>query len=784
MNGYVIPREVDEDFQTFGRQHADFLAGRMDAAVFRTHRVPFGIYEQRETGTFMVRARLAGGRITPAQLAALSGLAERYGDGRIHVTTRGGAQLHHVAIENALAVMTALREAGLTTRGGGGNTVRGITADPLAGVAADEAFDVTPHALALTGKMLAQKDSYALPRKFKIAFSGSPADRGGAVYADVGFVAQVRDGQRGFRAYVGGGMGANFRLGEEFADFLPEDEIFLLAQAVKEVFDAHGNRRNKHAARLRFLVEELGFPAFRELARERIGIVRRRGDWRLAIAPSPEKGARRADGAQTPPFMESRRPEERRWFRRFALPQKQAMLYAAKIPLPLGDLSASGARALAEALTAVAPDETDLLRFSADQCLYLRNLSADALFALHPALEAISPLAAKPALLGDIVVCAGALTCQLGVTVPRGAAAAIEKTLEKSGLDLDALQGLRIHLSGCPNSCGRHAIADLGFFGKVLRNDGVPYPAYNVFAGARTGEGAARFARPVGEVAAFHLPAFVADALRAWLPAKDSQACFADWIDGDGEAVIAELAKKYAAVPAFDDDKNPYFDFSCKELFSLKGRGAGECSAGMYDLIETDRKALSAALKAADTPENLARIRLLAARMLLVTRGEEARGEKEVLGAFAASFVRNGLIDPAFAPLLEGGVAIGQADELRRLARAVIDLYATMDNTLKFAAERSAPAETPAAPPLPTPAANGAAPRFKDYRGVACPMNFVKTKMDLARMQSGQILEILLDDGAPIDNVPRSVRSEGHEVLAQTKEGAAWRVRIRKAATN
>ncbi|MDR2637263.1 MAG: sulfurtransferase TusA family protein [Zoogloeaceae bacterium] len=780
--GYVIPPRVLEDTRTFRQQHADYLAGRLDALAFKTIRVPFGIYEQREPDTFMVRVKLTGGLLTPAQLLALAELSETWANGKLHVTTRGGVQLHYVKVEDFPQVVDGLHRAGLTGRGGGGNTVRNVVADPYAGIAPDELFDVTPHALAITEKMLAQKDSYALPRKFKIAFSGSSADRGGATISDVGFIARLRDGQRGFHVYIAGGMGAHSRLGHSFLDFLPEGEIFLLAQAIKEVFDARGNRRNKHAARLRFLVEELGTEPFRALVEEKLAEVRARGDWEIALK----------EGFSAPPLADDEEeqslpPEEQLWRRRFATPQKQAGYHALKVPLLLGDIPAAQARVLARTLQEIVPHE-ETIRFAGDQNLYLRNLTAANLRALRPILEELAPLMRQPALLGDIVVCAGAATCQLGITVPRGARIALEKRDLPGRLDLDGAQGLKIHMSGCPNSCGRHEIADLGFFGKASRNDGVLYPAYNVFVGARIGEDITRFARKIGEVAAFHLPRFVEEVLAAWIPLRPKFAAFADWIDAGGEAIVAALAKRFEKVPAFEDDKNPYYDFQAKDVFSLKGRGAGECSAGMYDLIEADRKALLHALKAEPTPENLAATRLLAARMLLVTRGEEAREEAEVLRAFRKQFLDSGLIDAAFAPLLEGEAL----PAVKELAEAVIALYGTMDNTLKFAAEKRAepanptnpaPATQPPSPPptSPAPEAEGkTVHRFKDYRGVACPMNFVKTKMDLAQMRSGEILEIVLDDGAPIDNVPQSVKGEGHTILEQTRQGEVWHVKIRK----
>ncbi|MDR2463115.1 MAG: nitrite/sulfite reductase, partial [Verrucomicrobiales bacterium] len=317
MSSYVIPPEVAQDFAAFKQHYQDYKDKKLDDLTFKTIRVPFGIYEQRTAGTFMVRVKLAGGVVTPAQLSTLADLSLQHANGRLHVTTRGGAQLHYVKFEDFLTIIEALHTVGVSPRGGGGNTVRNITADPHAGVADDEAFDVTPHTLALTTRMLAQKDSYALPRKFKISFSGSPADRGGATFIDAGLIAKVRDGQRGFTVYVAGGQGAKSREGWRFIEFLPEDEVFALTQAIKEVFDARGNRKNKHAARLRFLVGELGLEEFRKLVDEKIALVKSRGGWRLELPEVPEVS----------PSADAKLPaisgEEKLWWNRFVTPQKQ-----------------------------------------------------------------------------------------------------------------------------------------------------------------------------------------------------------------------------------------------------------------------------------------------------------------------------------------------------------------------------------------------------------------------------------------------------------------------------
>ncbi|MFV0480545.1 MAG: sulfurtransferase TusA family protein [Campylobacteraceae bacterium] len=766
MSEITLPNSVASDFEIFKKQYQDFKDGVLDALTFKTIRVPFGIYEQREANTYMVRVKLAGGFITPDQLLTLSNLAQNYADKHLHVTTRGGVQLHYAKLEDFLAIIEVLHKANLTGRGGGGNTVRNITADPYAGVAKDEVFDVTPHTIALTNKMLEQRDSYALPRKYKIAFSGSSADRGGATYIDVGFIAKIKDGQKGFRVFVAGGMGAKSRLGEHFIDFLPESDIFLVSQAIKEVFDGRGNRKNKHAARLRFLIDELGSDEFRKLVLEKIEKVKNENNWKLEFVTLPEVATL---SQETKPTFTCK--EEELWWNRFVTPQKQTGYFSAKVPLSLGDIDFTHARELANKLKEFSSSE-QTLRFGSDQNIYIRNLKADEMLSLYPILKNISHLVDKPTIIGDTVACTGAATCQLGIAMPRGAALAIEKELAKRSIDLDKISGFKIHMSGCPNSCGKHGTGDLGVFGKVSREGGYSYPSYNILVGAKIGEDKTRFGKRVADISAFHLPKFTADLLELWIENKKNYEDFAEFIDKDGEEKVVELAKKYSKIPSFEEDKNPYFDFGAKELFSLKGRGTGECSAGMYDLIEADKKALQIALKEELSSENLKNIRLLACRMLLVAKGEDARDEAGVLKAFKKLFIDSGLIDAKFAPLLEGDAS----KDVVNLGNAIIDLYATMDNTLKFAKEKEPKKEEIVA----KVEAKSGVDKFKDYKGVACPMNFVKTKMDLATMQSGQVLEIVLDDGAPIDNVPKSVQGEGHTILEQTKVGNVWHVKIKK----
>lgn len=679
-NFYSIPQSVlRDDYEFFASNYDAFCNGKLDDLTFKTIRVSFGIYEQRKPNTYMVRIKTHGGVISPSQLITLGELARDYADPKIHVTTRGGVQLHYAKLENLKEIVQKLHAIGLTGRGSGGNTVRNIVGDPLSGIAKDDVFDILPHTNVLTTKMLGLKDSYNLPRKFKIAFSSSSADRAHASITDVGYIAKIQNGKRGFSVWIAGGMGAQSRLGFKLFDFLPENEIYLLAQAIKQVFDRTGNRKNKHAARLRFVAKKLGEEELARLITEEMEEMRQSDDWEVNIESNNFSLPK-----ITPEKLPAMTKEQELWWSRFVREQKQEGYYYVKIPLQLGDIPHEAARNLAQKLIDFNAHETTIC-FTSNQNMYLRHLKPSELLSLYPIITDFSTQSKKPTIIGDMVACTGAATCQLGITRPRGATLKIEEYLHEKGLDLDALQGFRINMSGCPNSCGNHATANLGFFGKVLREGERPYPAYNVLVGAIIEEGKTRFARKIAEVAAYYVPQFVYEVLKTYIAAKAEYGSFESWVDNVGEEIIIGIAQKYKQVPSFEENSKPYYDYSSDEVFSLKGRGSGECSAGMYDLIEADKKALIEAIKQAqDSEGDYTLIRLLACRMLLVAKGEEARDEAGVINAFQRLYIDSGLIDREFSEILDGSADRRAID----LGNAVIALYATMDNSLKFAKER------------------------------------------------------------------------------------------------
>ncbi|MDP7286746.1 MAG: nitrite/sulfite reductase, partial [Phycisphaerae bacterium] len=263
-----IPQTVREDTLAYRQKVAKFLTDDKSAIALRAYRVPMGIYEQRTAGRFMVRVRIGAGLAMPFQLERLAELSKRYGNGILHVTTRQDIQIHEVSIEETSDVMEGLLEVGLSPRGGGGNTVRNVTACPRAGVCPKEAFDVAPYAIATAEYLLADRSSFNLPRKYKIVFSGCPKDCAYASVGDLGFFAHQKDGVEGFGVYAGGGLGPNPAVGVKIEDFVEAGEVFEVAEAVKRLFDKHGDRTNKHKARLRYVLAGVGVEEFIRLYRQ------------------------------------------------------------------------------------------------------------------------------------------------------------------------------------------------------------------------------------------------------------------------------------------------------------------------------------------------------------------------------------------------------------------------------------------------------------------------------------------------------------------------------------
>ena len=776
MRFYDLPDTLVAEQNQFEDDVKRFSRGEINPVKFKAIRVAHGVYEQRQEHTYMIRIRCAAAGITPAQLKRVAELGTEYGNGEVHFTTRQEVQVHDVLLQNVLHVIRGLHEVGLSTRGGGGNTIRNILNPPLSGVEKDEVFDVSPYSMALTTRMIHEPDSWNLPRKFKIAFSNTAEDTAYTQATCLGFVAKIKDGQKGFEVYTSGGMGAKPMVGYQLFDFIPDTQVYHVTRAIKTMFDKHGNRRSKYSNRIKFLWKKLGREEFTSLFLEDYNAIKDDASLNLVLPKIKDEATdcnlpvESVDSAEF--FL---------WKKRYVVEQKQAGLVSIKIPLCLGDLEKADADALCNFLQHFG-DNT--IRCGRAQNIYLRNIPAQYIGNAYNVITGLShSLVEHASFIGDMINCTGAQTCKLGICLPRGLSLALHDKLTQSDLNLDAIPDFKLNMSGCPNTCGMHHVADLGFFGKIGRKDGNIYPAYNVLAGAKRGAGKTEYAVRQGDIPAHAVPEFVYQFLKHYIEEKDEFETYHDFLEAEGIDLIKRLCEDLKSVPSLEEDKSFYIDFGAKRPLRLDDMGTAECSAGMFDMINVDKKEIEKHLKAldetgTDKASTLQTMLFHVSRMLLVTRGLDANNKSQAFELFAKHFIQTELVSIDYLDLINAAKAenadslVANEEKAIACAKEVLELYKNMDDSLRFKAKEEATATS--AEQSSTDAVK------KDYRGVACPMNFVKTKLVLETMTSGAELEILLDDGEPINNVPNSVKLEGHKVLAQERVENYWKVRIQK----
>ena len=470
---YQFGNQADVD--RFVAALESFERGDLDAEAWRKFRLENGTYGQRQEGDLsMLRAKIPQGVLYSDQARAIASVTDTYSRGFCHITTRQNVQFHFVKFANVEAAMRDLAAAGLTCREACGNSVRAITAPPTAGVARDEAFDVTPYANALTHHLLRHKLASGLPRKFKIAFSGGGRDHAFALVNDIGFRAELVDARRVFRVSVGGGTATLCASGTTLVDALEPRDIFVLAEGILRVFDAHGDREHRHKARMKYLVKRIGWDAFRAQVIEQYELARAEREARDGDRPSvrgptllslveeeearararssrlPDIAALRALAHQSAPRLLVGHDRAARWRATNVQPQKQDGFVVATVVLPLGDVTSGQLRALAEIADAFSDGE---MRTTHGQNIVLRWVRVDDVGALHERLAAIDLAATDPDSAADVTSCPGAESCKLAVTQSRGAATRIgERFAERLAL-LDEAGPLDVRVSGCPNGC-------------------------------------------------------------------------------------------------------------------------------------------------------------------------------------------------------------------------------------------------------------------------------------------------------------------------------------------
>jgi sulfite reductase beta subunit-like hemoprotein len=552
-NVYKLANDVEGDLQRFCEVIGKYEKGELSAEEFTAFRGPRGVCEEKEDGKFMIRNRLPAGMVLAGQLRAMARVSKQYGAGWLHLSTRECIQIHSVPLKYLSAALNDLFKAGISGKDSTGNSPRNITACSNAGVCHNECFDVSPYVVGMTEFMLTPSLLRKLPRKYKIAFSGCDRDCGGATVNDLGFIATKKNGECGFRVYAGGGLGPKARVGDLLESFVPVSEIHLVAEAVKRVLDKYGERENRAKARLRHLVTTIGVEKFREYYRAELAAVKAE---KLAV---PDYSFSTGE-AKNPLFANVKMDFSEgfdAWKNANIRCQKQQGLFTVEIPVRLGDIDADKVLNLADIIEKYGER---LLRVTPRQNFQLRSVDESALPSLYKELASFNLADVTSKTIRDIISCVGNRTCRRGICFSRGLARDIIDKLSTRGPILGDDCNLSINISGCPSSCGRHEIADIGLVGMMRKIDSHSVPHYQLQLGGHLEADKTILAEDIEAIPAKNVPAFMCEFLAAFKASKEYPN-FRTFLADGGRDLAQELAAKYQSSPKFEDSPEWYSDY-------------------------------------------------------------------------------------------------------------------------------------------------------------------------------------------------------------------------------
>lgn len=609
-----MPPKWGEEIDEFETQIILRKAGKIDEKVFAETRLRRGAYGQRydngqrhdgikqqslpyhaltkgpETyfdAPGMQRIKIPFGGMTPEQMIVLAELAEEYSDAICHVTTRQDIQLHFIHIDDCPDIFRRLAAVGITTREACGNSVRNVTACPLAGVCNTETFDVTPYAKATAFYLLGHRDTQDFGRKFKIAFSGCRDEACALVTIhDLGGIAAIKDGKRGFELYVGGGLGAVPHQAKLLMDFCPEEELLPMSRAIGRVFARLGEKKNRNRARLKFVVAKLGIDEFKRIVMEERASMPDDPSWKSFFDEIPrwdEKPGEKfvqLNGQKKPAGFE-------RWETTNVYPQRQPGYSVVTVTCPLGDITSDQMRALASMSQRYAGGN---VRTTVEQNLVFRWVPQNKVIDLYQELAAIGLAEPGAGSIVDVTACPGTDTCKLGIASSRGLAGELRTQLaEKSAAMEQAVRDLRIKVSGCFNSCGQHHVADIGFYGNSRNVAGFSVPHFQVMLGGQWDKNAGSYALALGAIPSKRVPELVSTLTDRYIRERQSSETFQAWCQRVGKkelkTIVDQFDVKTAPPPTPTVDPTFYTDWGDARQYQMDV-GVGECAGEVVTLAD------------------------------------------------------------------------------------------------------------------------------------------------------------------------------------------------------
>ena len=570
---------VEKDIIELERKIRLFKEGKIDEEKFRSLRLARGVYGQRQQGVQMIRIKLPYGKMTFNQWRRICEVSDEYSTGNLHFTTRQDIQIHYVSLDRTPQLWADLEKDDVTLREACGNTVRNVTASVTAGVDPNEPFDVTPYAHAFFAFFLRNPICQEMGRKFKVSFSNSDEDTALAYMHDLGFVSKIKDGKRGFRVMIGGGLGAQPRMADVAHEFLPAEDLIPFSEAVIRVFDRCGERNSRSKARMKFLMEKEGFENVMAWVNEEFTAVKyKKYDIEEAEVYDPS-GLKLYDLEIPAGFQQ----KYELWRETNTFEQKQKGYYGVFVRVPLGNVSTDISRKLIDKLEGYIADD---VRVTINQGIFLRYVPENNLPYVFCVLKEYGLAEAGANSLVNITACPGTDTCNLAISDSTSVTKVLEQTIEEHFPELVKENDITIKISGCMNSCGQHGMANIGFHGSSMKAlDKRVMPALQVLLGGGTlGNGEGRAAEKVIKVPSKRGPEVLKYVLGDYQSGKNSGESFNDYYDRQGKIYFYDLLKPLADMDNLRE--TDFVDWGHDEQFST-AIGVGECASVIVDLVGT-----------------------------------------------------------------------------------------------------------------------------------------------------------------------------------------------------
>lgn len=584
--GHAIPI-LEREFTDFDTEAASFLRGEQSEEQFIGFRLKQGVYGQRQPDVQMIRVKLPFGGITPEQMEMFGDVVERWVPlGKGHITTRQNIQLHHVPLADAAALIREISKVGLSSREGCGNTMRNVTGDPWAGVSEGEPFDITPYATAYVRYFVRHPTTQLMPRKVKTAFTATPEDRAITGIHDVGFIPKVREIEgrgevRGVEIRVGGGTSIMPRVAPTLNEFVELDngDYLKWTEAALRIFDRQEWLRvNRARARIKVLVDKIGIDAFREMVTEELT-----GDWVAERDFSidhmlfiDDEQAKAPAVPENPASPNGDRSEFDRFVEANVSPQRQGGFSTVQVKVTRGDLTPAQFRGLAAIMREFSGGYA---RTTVHQNLVLRWVRDEALYDVYRRLGELGLNEAGADEISDVISCPGTDSCKLGITSSMGLNQAVQERIEQMGITDALTRKVHIKMSGCPNGCSQHHIANIGFYGASIKVGEHTIPAYIAHLGGNYEGGEVLYGhRLKARLPAKRVPEAVERWLRHYEAERDDGEEFNDFVERVGTEVFEELVAELKLPVEFNAENLTHFiDWNRSEPYKVE-RGEGECA--------------------------------------------------------------------------------------------------------------------------------------------------------------------------------------------------------------